>query len=363
MKISKSEREALMAAFKEATSGLSQTSIIDTRKSTVDNTIEVTEENLSISKYIKGVAGLGWGDAENEYKVFQKALGQDNAAAGGVFVPTALSSEVIELLKETAVVRGMPGVQVIDILGDKMKMNAITDPPLISWGEEAGTIAEDTGLQFGSKTLELKKAQVLIKLSRELIDNANTSVDAIVRSELAVALALEEDKVFLEGVGGVRPLGFYFNPRVASTTISTTPTFDTFKDAAYQVRLNQAVLDGWIMAPRTAQTLSKLKDGSGRYAKNIGGTPDGNFSAITNLDGAVVKQTTQIPLVLRPAANDSYAVGGEWRHLLIGQKPNIRIETSMHSSFTTDQIDLRLVSFVGNLVKQPGAFAVVKGIQ
>jgi len=274
-----------------------------------------------------------------------------------------LSSEIIELLKETAVVRTMPGVQVMNLPGDKMKFNSVTDAPVISWGSEAGTIAEDTGLQFGSKELELKKAQCLYKMSRELLDNADTSVDTIVRNELSRALALAEDTAFLEGTGGQKPLGFYMNGRVESTTISTTPTYDTFKDAAIRTRYNNTPITGWIMNPRTAHMLSKLKDGSGRYAKNMGGVPDGNFGDVTNIDGAVVKQTNQIPIVLRSAANDSYAVGGNWNYFLIGQKPNIRIETSMHHSFATDQIDLRMVSFVDNLVKQPGAFVVVKGIQ
>ena len=357
----KEEVEILMATFAKGIAGISKTSTSGVRK-TASGDVEVIEENLSITKYIRGIALQNWNNAEAEEKIF-KALGQDNAAAGGVFVPTTLSNEIIELLKDTAVVRSMPGVQVINLPGDKLKMNSVTDPPVISWGSEAGTIAEDTGLQFGSKELELKKAQVLYKMSRELLDNANTSVDQIVRTEIAAALALEEDKVFLEGTGGQKPLGFYFNPRVESTTISTTPTYDTFKDAAIRVRYNQAEVDGWVMNPRTAHTLSKLKDGAGRYAKNQGGVPDGNFGKVTNIDGAVVKQTTQVPIVNRSAANDSYAVGGQWKYFLIGQKPNIRIETSMHHSFATDQIDLRMVSFVGNLVKQPGAFVVVKGIQ
>jgi len=357
----KKDVEILMATFAKGIAGISKTSTSGVRK-TASGGVEVIDENLSITKYIRGVTGLGWHNAEAEEKIF-KALGQDNAAAGGVFVPTTLSSEIIELLKETAAVRSMPGVQVVDVPGDKMEWVSVTDPPVISWGSEAGTITEDTGLQFGKKTLELKKAQVLYSMSRELLDNANTSVDAIVRSEIAAALALEEDKVFLEGTGGQKPLGFYMNPRVESTTISTTPTFDTFKDAAIRTRYNNAEVNGWIMNPRTAHTLSKLKDGSGRYAKNMGGVPDGNFRDVNNIDGAIVKQTTQIPIVLRSAANDSYAVGGQWQYFQIGQKANIRIETSMHSSFTTDEIDLRMISFVGCLVKQPGAFVVVKGIQ
>ena len=362
MKISKSDKQDLLDAFRTGlVATFEKNTVVDTRKTAGDPNVNVTGENLSITKYIKGMSGGGWANADAEQAIF-KALGQDNSTEGGVFVPTQLSGDVIELLKEVATIRSMPGVRVIDLTGDKLSMNRITDAPVISWGAENTEISEDTTLKFGDETLELKKAVCLYKMSRELLDNANTSVDAIVRSELADALALEEDKVFLEGTGGTKPLGLYFNPRVVSTTISTSPTFDTFKDAIYNVRLNKAEITGWVGHPRSAHTLSKLKDGNGRYILDLSG-PGVAGTGIGMMQGLPFKQTTQVPITNRSAANDSYVVGGRWSDYIIGQKPGLRIETSTDRYFEYDQIALRLVNFVGSMLRHTGAFVVIKGIQ
>lgn len=323
--------------------------------------VEVTKTHYSISKFLKGNIFGDWSNAENELRL-QKELGQNRGTRGGFFVPTVLSNEIIELLKPQAVIRNMPGVRTITVPeGGKLDFNRVQSGPSISWGGENTTISEDTTMDFGQSSLETKKAVCLYEMSRELLRNANPSVDAMVRQELADALSLEEDLVFCEGTGGTQPLGLYYDPRVVSTDLSGSMDEDNIRDAMYQVELLSSETTGWVSSPRTAYDLAKLKDANGRP---IFGTGPG-VAKVVNLWSGPLKTTTKIPVTKsRPGSNESYLIGGRWSDLVIGESPSLRIETTTEggNAFADDQVWLKLVRYVGKLLRHPGSFVVVKGI-
>jgi len=363
MKISKKETgEFLEGVAKAVKENVKVSTKTEMRKSSEGPHIEVVGEYRSISKYMRGALTGDWNDADTELRLY-KALGQDTGHLGGFFVPPVLSNEVIELLRETAVIRGMPGVRVIPMpKTDKIVFNRMESGASVSWGGENTQIAEDTGIEFGQNTLETHKCVCLYKMSKELLENASVAMDAVVREEMAYELALEEDLRFLEGTGGTQPLGFYYNPRVLNTDLSASIDYDDIQNASYQVRkaLGQEIT-GWVSHPRTVNSLRQLKDAQGRYliADNIG------TLGVTQLYGIPVKQTTKIPITSRPSSNETYMVGGYWRDFLIGEKPGIRIETtdSGGDAFAYDQVWLKLVKHVGCLPRHPEQFVVIKGIQ
>lgn len=368
MKMTKAAKEARKQELKAAFANKIKTNTIkDVRKSAGDPYIEVKPEYVSITKWLRGAILGVWEDAEIEKAAFQKALGQDDSLRGGIFVPTVLSTDIIELLKDTAKVRTMPGVKVIPFKGTQMKWPAVDVGPTISWGGEAGTISEDTTLEFGSRTITKKKAVCLYKMSRELLDNASTPVDGIVKAEMSRELALEEDKVFLQGAGGTEPLGIYNYPRIVSTDLSGVIDADNIKDMIYQFDLatsSALEINGWVMHPRTINTLVQAKDANGRYM--LPSLQGGGHGAVTvpNLHGAVVKKTTKIAITNRPSSNESYVVCGDWNQFLIGEdQTGLRIEVSEHENWTTDEISIRLVKYVGSLLRHQAAFGVIKGVQ
>ena len=360
----KSELEALAKRTKETVrKGLKVKTEKGVRTSAGDAdpgaNIEVLPDTVSLTKYMRGGIQNIWKDAEPEQRLY-KALGQDSGRSGGFFVPPVLSNTLIPLLQEKAVMRAM-GATVIPVSGtDKIIWNRIMSDPVITWGTEAGTIIEDTGLQFGQTTLETHKMICLYKLSRELLDNASINMDAIVRERMASALALEEDNVFLQGMGGTQPLGFYYQTRVSSTDLSGSISLDTIKNSVYQVRNLNSEVTGWVAHPRTVNFLSKLKDADGRYM--IGQGPGEVGTNVFNMNGIPLRQTTKVSALLRPGATETFMVGGKWSDMTIGDGQGLRIETSGDVYFTTDQIGMRLVKFIGMQLTQTASFVVIKGI-
>lgn len=363
MKLRKSQLEALKANAKLIENGKKAA----VRKSAGDANIEVITPKFSFSKYLRGMLWKEWPNAELEKQEFQKALGQDTESLGGFLVPTQVSNELIELLKATTVVRTMPGVRIIDMTTDKLTIGRLDNGPQVSWGAENTVIAEDTSTTFGQVSLELNKMVCLYKVSRELLQNANTSVDDLLKREMAEASALAEDLAFLQGTGGTQPLGLYNHMSIHNTDLSGTIDYDNILDADFQVENANSLVDGWISHPRTKNTLRKIKDGEGNYLYVPAGVrlTDGSNATMDTIYGSMAKWTTQISTTGRPGSNETYMVGGRWSDMLIGQKPEVRIETTDTGgdAFATDQVWIKLVRFVDMGLRHPESFVRIVGIQ
>ena len=358
MKMTKTEREAFKKSLSD---GLTRET--DIRKSNSDSDVEIKDEKYCFAKYLRGATLGDWTDADTEYKMF-KTYAQSTGTTGGFLVPEMTSNKIIEYLDEVSVIRSMPGVQTID-MKDKMVLNRVDSAVSTSWGEESVQMSEDTNATFGQVSLELKKLKSLQKLSRELLENANPSVDDIIINQMVSKIGLAEDLAFLEGTSGTQPLGFYYHPNVKNTDLSAVLDYTDFLEAMYQVEIAHGKFNGWVGNPREKNTLRSLKDGNGNLVYADGRITDGSNAEMPSIYGYPLKWTTTIPITLRPGANESYIVGGDWSNLLIGHKPQIRIETTDTGgdAFEYDQVFIKAVRNVGTALLHPDTFAILKGIQ
>jgi len=364
MKISKSELGTLRTSISNGLAGIKITGI---RKSadSPEVKVEVGEERYCFSKYLYGGLTGRWDGAEQELKIY-KALNLGLGTTGGFLVPTITSNEVIELLKAKAVIRSMPGVRVFQMATNAMDMGRVDAGPAISWGGESTAIVEDTTLVLGKVMLQLKKCVCLYKVSRELLKYGSPSVDAMVKQELADALALAEDLAFLEGTGGTQPQGFYYHPLINNTDLSAAASFDTISDAMYQVERYNGMVTGWVAHPRVKNSFRKLKDANGNYLHADGRTLAGGEKVeMPTLGGVPISYSTQVPITLRPSSNETYIVGGQWDNLLIGEGDNLRIESTDTGgdAFEYDQTWIKAVREVDMALRHPLTFVRMVGIQ
>ena len=364
MKISKSELSSLRTGIANGLAGIKVSGI---RKSagTPAVRVEVGEERYCFSKYLYGGLSGQWEGAEQELKIY-KALNVGIGTSGGFLVPTITSTEIIELLKAKAVVRSMPGVRVLPMTTNAMDMGRVDTGPTITWGGESTTISEDTALVFGKVQLQLKKCVCLYKVSRELLKYGSPGVDALVKQELADALALAEDLAFLEGAGGTSPQGLYYHPLINNTDLSGVASFDNISDALYQVERYNGMVTGWVAHPRVRNSFRKLKDANGQYLHADGRTIAGGEKVeMPTLGGIPVAYTTQVPITLRPGSNETYIIGGQWNNMLIGEAEGIRIESTDTGgdAFEYDQTWIKAVREVDMALRHPLTFVRVVGIQ
>jgi len=336
------------------------------RKSVMDTEVEVTKgEYLSISKYFKGVSSGNWKDAEREKDLF-KAMGENIGTEGGNLVPTYFSTQLIELLSERAVVRSMPGIQTMNVPGQKIEIARQDSGTTVTWGSENTTIAESTAPTFGNVCIEPKKMTALVPVSRELIRNAGINVDMLVKNEFVKRMGLAEDLALLDGTGGSQPLGIYNTPGVLNTNLSgAVMKFDNVLDADLQIREQNGTLTGWVASPVIAHQLRTLKDTTGQsiYVPLNSRVTDRANAVVAELYGAPLVLTNTVVKTKGSSANQTYAIAGQWSNAIIGDGEEMRIETSTQGTyFEKDQVGFKAVRFVDIVLTHPETFAIVKGI-
>lgn len=128
-----------------------------------------------------------------------RALVTSAGASGGFIVPPDYMSEIIELLRPIAVVRGA-GPRVIPMPRGTMTLPGQASAASASYGSEGSRIAssQQTLKQI---VASYKKLTALVPVSNDMMRYADPAVDAFVRDDLVKVLALREDLAFLLGDG------------------------------------------------------------------------------------------------------------------------------------------------------------------
>lgn len=232
-------------------------------------------------RFMRAVAA-GKGDQEKAARFAKKAYGSDDPivkaleasdlAAGGILVPTEYSTDIIELLRERAVVRAA-GPRIVPMDTGSIQIPKITGGASASYiGEsENAPVSEPT---FGSINLSWKKLAAMIPMSNDLLRLNAISADGIVRDDAVAALAMREDQAFIRGMGTeFSPKGLYHWTPDANK-FDATGSFDLDKvtgDIASAILLmrnglSRMIKPHWFWSPRTEMYLYQVRDTNGNFA-------------------------------------------------------------------------------------------------
>ncbi|MGB3290942.1 MAG: phage major capsid protein [Burkholderiaceae bacterium] len=262
------------------------------------------------------------------------------SGAGGVLVPTNLSSEVIELLRPKSVVRRL-GARSLPLNNGNVTI------PRLKGGAVVGYIGSDSDIpvtqqEFDDLKLSAKKLTALVPISNDLLatSSSNPNVDAIVVGDLTAAIALREDKAFIRDDGASNnPKGLRYWAPVANVypASQAAPTI-----AQVSTELNKLVLvleaadanmtaAGWVMAPRTKRFLQAMRDGNGNkvYPELDQGM----------LMGYPVGTTTQVPINLTVGAGSTATADGseiyfaDFGDCFIGEEEQLVIDYSKEATY------------------------------
>ena len=263
-----------------------------------------------------------------------------SAGAGGVLVPTNLSTEVIELLRPKSVVRRL-GARSLPLNNGNVTI------PRLKGGAVVGYIGSDSDIpvteqEFDDLKLSAKKLTALVPISNDLLatSSANPNVDAIVVGDLTAAIALREDKAFIRDDGlSSNPKGLRYWAPVANVypASQAAPTI-----AQVSTELNKLVLvleaadanmaaAGWVMAPRTKRFLQALRDGNGNKVY-----PELDMGMLM---GYPVGVTTQVPVNLTVGTGSTATADGseiyfaDFGDCFIGEEEQLVIDYSKEATY------------------------------
>jgi HK97 family phage major capsid protein len=129
-----------------------------------------------------------------------KALIVSTGSAGGFIVPPDQMTEIIELLRPKAQVRGAPGIRNIPMPRGTMTLPGQASAASATYGSEVSKIASSQQT-LNQIVASYKKLTALVPVSNDMMRYADPAVDAFVRDDLIKVIALREDLAFILGDG------------------------------------------------------------------------------------------------------------------------------------------------------------------
>lgn len=299
---------------------------------------------LPLGRYLRSMVTGAETDLE------KRALSEGSDSAGGYTVPTHLSARLIDALRAASVVT-QAGAQTVMLEGMTNNIARLASDPTPAWREEAGAVALSDPT-FDNVQLVPRSLAVMTKVSVELLQDSINLGSELPRI-LAASLASELDRVALLGTGTApEPRGIANTLGIGTDAVAAGIEYSHLSKARTAIlTANAGPVSAFIMHPRDEGVLTGATDSTGQPLN-----PPAVLSRIPMLT------TTAIPTDGGVGTNESTIFAGNFGHLLIGIRSDIRIEV------------LREV-FMGNLqyafiahmradvaVQHPGAFYTLTGV-
>jgi HK97 family phage major capsid protein len=291
-------------------------------------------------------------------------MSEGTSTAGGHLVPTPLSAQVIDLMRNRTVAI-QAGAVTIPMDSQTLKLARVTGDPTAGWKvENAAATASD--MTFDAVTLTAKTLMALCKLSVELAEDAINGPTTI-ENALAEGLAVELDRVAFMGTGvDPQPRGIWNTSGitvVASAAnghaLTATNAYGKWISAIQAVEDNNFVSNATVIAPRTKAKLNSLQDTTNQPLMS----PDA-YKALRTFS------TKQIPtnMTKGTSSNASIAIVGDFSQLLLGMRTNLVVEImregadASSSAVTSLQVFIRAYLRAGVQLARANHFAAIEGI-
>ena len=334
------------------------------------------EQPFSFFRAIEAIKSGDWSNAGFEKEVFTEARKRTpmgalgGGPAGGYIVPPIYIAEIIALLMAESVVAALGATFLPGLTGSPVTI------PRQSAGSTGYWVGENVAITESALTLEQisltpKKVGALVKLSNTLIRLSNPAAEALVRNDIALAIALQIDLKSLRGLGSSsQPTGINHTASINTVAIGTNGgdlSWDNLIDMEYALAADNALRGklGYCFHPSIRRKLLKTK--VAQYSGDTGGayyvSPPVTETTFQSWLGYPYKMTTQIPIDLTKAAGTALTevYFGNWADLLIGQWGGMEIMASQETSdsFEKDQTWVRILQEVDLAVRHPESFCLI----
>ena len=301
------------------------------------------------------------------------ALSENTFSTGGIFVPGALSSRIIDLARaQTKVVAA--GAETLPVDSPSVTLAKIISDPVPTWRSENVEIGFSEP-NFGALVLTARSLAVAVKLSLELVDDSAANLDQVVSNLLAQAIALEIDRVALYGSGlGSEPRGLSKHPANEGMGYITSAAngdqltdygkfstaMQTLATANVDVDRDPSIVSG-IFHPRTLGILDRIR-----------AVADGQYLAPPPSWAKFKKFSTSQVSITETQGNVSTASRvfmGAFSSMIIAVRQPLQISVSREagasdgsSAFTQHQLWLKAVTRVDVGIMRDSDFVQVTGL-
>lgn len=262
------------------------------------------------------------------------------------------ADQFIGLLRNSAIIRSLGATVLSGLRGDTV-LPKQTGASTAFWIAEGDPLT-DSDLTFDSTTLKPKHVGALTSLSRQLIQQANPSIEQLVRNDFVQVIGLAIDKALIHGNGATEPLGIlnYANKQGGSLA---TPSWAEVVELFEKLQLINATPTGILTHPEAATKLATtLKDASAGSEYLLQGG---------RINNTAVHVTNQLD-----EANDTHGSGqlilGDFSQIVIGQWGATEILANPYAPdyYERGAVQLRILATMDAVARHENAFVVVDDI-
>lgn len=343
-------------AVEESLRKLAESRKDEKRVAAPDVKVESAGDKLrAVLRGAPGVDGIDFTGTEGAHDSLTevRTLSKLTAGAGGNTVPTTFYGKLWANLILTANLINAGATVWNTNSGESIQVPITTSHSSGALVAEAGTIGTSDPV-FGQRSVGAFKYGVLLKLSRELLDDTGVDIESYIAMQAgrAVGNALGTDLVV--GNGSSKPSGLFQTSTLGTTgaiSVAGTFTFDDLITLYYSViaPYRNSPEAGWLLNDTSAGVARKLKDSQGRYLWEpslVAGAPD----LILNKPVYTDPNVAAVGLAAKSVAF------GDLSTYLVRMVNGVRFERSVDFAFDADLVTYRcLVRADGILVDQTGA--------
>ncbi|MGH3504015.1 MAG: phage major capsid protein [Nocardioidaceae bacterium] len=310
---------------------------------------EQRNENDELRSFLRGEGPRAY-EVRPQGKVDFRALTEGTATAGGDTVPTSFYSRLVQhMIENSALLQAGPTV-LNTSGGEELQVPKTTAHSTASIVSEGGTISEDDPT-FGQVSLNAYKYGVLLKISRELLDDSGVDIEGYLSMQAGRALGNAFGAHGVTGDGSSKPTGVLTDATNSATLTTADFTADDLIDLMYSViapyRASQSV--HWLMSDKTVAAVRKLKDTNGQYLWQ----PALTVGAPNTILGLPVLSDPNMPDV---AVSSTPVLFGDFSQYFVRMAGGVRFERSDDFAFDSDLVTFRaLMRADGALVDLTGA--------
>src|SRR5690606_23024562 len=210
-------------------------------------------------------------------------------------------------------------------------------------------------LTFDTVTLQPRHVGALTELSRQLIQQSNPDIEALVRDDFVKVIGLAVDRALLHGDGVKEPAGLV--DTATGTGTLATLTWEAVLKVIEDLNLSHISPNYWLTTPAVAtklrSTLKAASAGSAYLMEN------------GQMAGIPVAVTQQLDNVID--SNDDVVAGrvlvGDFSELLIGTWGAVDILANPYgAAYARGGVQIRILTTMDAAVRRPEAFAVIDDV-
>lgn len=287
-------------------------------------------------------------------------------SGGGYTVATnLLAGSFIDMLRNRMMVRKMGATVLTDLVGD-LAIPRQTGGATAYWVAESGDVTESQQA-FDQVALSPETVGAFTDISRKLLLQSSIDVENFVRGDLAKTLALEIDRVSINGSGtGNQPKGILNVTgigAVAGGDNGLAPAWSHVVDLWSEIAQDNADVGslGYLTNSKVIGKLMQTEKATNTAQFVVKDFPDND--GMTNLAGARCGVSNQVPSNLTKGSSSgvcSAVIYGNWADLLIGMWGGMSITVDPYTQATSGTVRVVVLQDVDMAVRHAESFAAMK---